>query len=42
MAVQEVDESGNIWFLSGADSNKNFEIKQDEEVQLLFSKNESS
>ncbi len=36
MSVQEVDESGNIWFLSGADSNKNFEIKQDEEVQLLF------
>lgn len=42
MSVQEVDESGNIWFLSGADSDKNFEIKQDENVQLLFAKNSSS
>ncbi len=38
MAIQEVDEQGNLWFLSSADSNKNFEIKADEKVQLLFSK----
>lgn len=37
MSVQEVDETGNLWFLSSADSNKNFEIRQDESVQLLFS-----
>ncbi|WP_026705741.1 pyridoxamine 5'-phosphate oxidase family protein [Flavobacterium soli] len=37
MSVQEVDEMGNLWFLSSADSNKNFEIRQDESVQLLFS-----
>lgn len=42
MSLQEVDEFGNLWFLSGADSNKNFEIKQDDEVQLLFSKNVSN
>lgn len=38
MGVQEVDEHGNIWFLSSADSNKNFEIKANEKVQLIFSK----
>lgn len=38
MALQEVDESGNLWFISSAESNKNFEIKADEKVQLLFSK----
>lgn len=42
MSVQEVDEFGNIWFLSGADSDKNFDIKQDENVQLLFAKTASN
>ncbi len=37
MSVQEVDDSGNIWFLSGKDSTKNMEIKDDDKVQLLFS-----
>jgi general stress protein 26 len=36
MSVQEVDDSGNIWFISSADSNKNFEIKLDNSVQLFF------
>lgn len=36
MSVQEVDDGGNLWFLSSAESNKNFEIRQDEAVQLLF------
>ena len=42
MAIQEVDEQGNLWFISSADSNKNFEIKADEKVQLLFSKTADS
>ena len=39
MSVQEVDDKGNLWFISSAKSNKNFEIKHDEDVQLVFSKN---
>lgn len=38
MAVQEVDEYGNLWFISSSDSNKNFEIKEDNRVQLFFAK----
>ncbi|RYY06491.1 MAG: general stress protein [Sphingobacteriaceae bacterium] len=36
MAVQKVDDEGNLWFLSSNDSNKNQEIKQDDHVHLLF------
>ena len=36
MTVQEVDDEGNLWFLSANDSHKNYEIKQDAKVQLLF------
>ncbi len=36
MAVQEVDDMGNIWFLSADDSHKNAEIAADNFVQLLF------
>lgn len=39
MSVLEVDEQGNLWFLSSKNSNKNFEIKHDDEVQLIFAKN---
>ena len=39
MALQEVDDKGNLWFISSAESNKNFEIKHDDEVQLIFAKN---
>lgn len=39
MGLQEVDKQGNLWFLSSADSNKNFEIKVNEKVQLIFAKN---
>ena len=42
MAVQEVDDHGNLWFISNARSNKNFEIKHDDKVQLFFSKMSSS
>ena len=37
MAVQEVDDDGNLWFLSDKESNKNMELKEDDHVQLLFS-----
>lgn len=38
MAVQQVDDQGNIWFISSSESNKNFEILEDDRVQLFFSK----
>ena len=36
MAVQDVDDDGNLWFLSADDSHKNQELKSDQHVQLLF------
>ena len=36
MAVQKVDEQGNLWFLSASDSHKNQDISRDPKVQLLF------
>ncbi len=39
MAAQQVDEEGNIWFLSSRYSEKNSEIEHDEHVQLFFSNN---
>jgi general stress protein 26 len=39
MSVLEVDDQGNLWFLSSKNSNKNFEIQHDDEVQLIFAKN---
>jgi general stress protein 26 len=36
MSVQEVDDEGNFWFLSPADSNKNWEVDKDPRVQLFF------
>lgn len=38
MSTQQVDEQGNFWFLSDRKSNKNFELKQDDKVQLLYAK----
>ena len=37
MSLQEVDEDGNLWFISSEKSNKNFEIKEDNRTQLIFS-----
>jgi len=37
MSTQKVDDQGNIWFLSSIKSNKNAEIEQNKEVQLLYS-----
>ena len=36
MQVQEVDEIGNLWFFSGADSTHNSQITGDHRVQLTF------
>jgi general stress protein 26 len=37
MSTQKVCEEGNIWFFSNSESDKNKEIKQDENVQLFYS-----
>jgi general stress protein 26 len=42
MSTRDVDDNGNIWFFSRNDSNKNVELKQDDQVQLLYAKNGSS
>ncbi len=38
MSTKKVDEDGNIWFLSGQDSEHNAFIKKDSNVVLLYSK----
>jgi len=42
MALREVDDQGNLWFLSSRSSNKDFEIQHDDRVQLFFAKNADS
>lgn len=37
MATQEVDEKGNIWFMSDRNSDKNRHIEKDTQVQLFYS-----
>lgn len=37
MGTQKVDDEGNLWFLSTANSNHNAEIAADNRVQLLYS-----
>ncbi len=36
MAVQEVDDEGNLWFLSAGDSYKNKDLARDPAVKLFF------
>ena len=36
MSVQEVDDAGNLWFLSADDSHKNVELERDPKVTLYF------
>ena len=36
MSVQEVDDGGNLWFLSADDSHKNQELIRDPSVRLYF------
>ena len=42
MSVLQVDESGNLWFMSQIDSNKNAEIKADPFTHLFFQENKNS
>lgn len=39
MQAQQVDDAGDIWFFSGADSHHNAHIGSDHRVQLFFSNN---
>ncbi len=36
MSVLDVDDAGNLWFLSAADSHKNAEVARDAKVRLYF------
>jgi general stress protein 26 len=36
MNVRQVDEAGNLWFLSAEDSHKNLEVDLDPTVKLFF------
>ena len=36
MSVQQVDEEGNLWFLSASDSHKNHDIAANPDVKLFF------
>lgn len=42
MSVENIDDQGNLWFISSSTSNKNFEILKDDQVQLFFANNASS
>lgn len=42
MTTQEVDEQGNFWFFSSKSSHKNYEVKADSRVQLLFANTSES
>jgi general stress protein 26 len=42
MSVQDVDASGNLWFLSANDSYKNKEIAERPDVRLYFQASEHS
>lgn len=42
MTTQEVDDEGNFWFFSGKESHKNYEVKNDSRVQLLFANTSES
>ena len=42
MTTQKVDDQGNLWFFSSKDSHKNFEVRNDSRVQLLFANTSAS
>jgi len=42
MSTIDVDDDGNLWFFSGASSDKNDEIGSDDIVQLIYAKNAKS
>ena len=42
MATLDVDDEGNLWFVSSRNSNKNEEIKTEDRVQLIYAKGGNS
>lgn len=42
MATADVDDEGNLWFISNVESDKNEEIKNDDKVQLIYAKGRDS
>ncbi len=42
MSTLDIDDEGNLWFMSSKSSNKDQQIKQDDKVQLLYADNGSS
>ncbi len=42
MSLKETDDEGNMWFLSNEQSHKNFDIKEDNRVQLYFMNDSNS
>ena len=42
MTVQKVDDAGNLWFLSAADSHTNLELAENSAVRLFFQASEHS
>lgn len=38
MSTKKVDDNGDIWFLSGADSDHNKDIERSNDVHLIYSK----
>lgn len=42
MSVLQVDDQGNLWFMSQSDSNKNAEIAEDPFTHLLFQESKNS
>ena len=42
MTVQKVDDAGNLWFLSAADSHTNLELAENPAVRLFFQASEHS
>lgn len=36
MSLQEVDDQGVLWFISNINSDKNYELRQNAETQLIF------
>lgn len=42
MSVLQIDDEGNLWFMSQSDSNKNREIESDPFTHLFFQENKNS
>jgi general stress protein 26 len=42
MSLQQVDDQGVLWFISGKDSDQNYDLQKDAETQLFFMNNKRS